>query len=371
MPGAAPGARRSGAGQRGRRGARRGRQVALLPSGGAARGAAGPLSARCRRFPGAAWCRERAGAPRDFSLFLYSFIYLLVRPRAFPPSFALAARRPLGPHRSRPRRSLRPPRSGAGRGGSGGAGRAAIGGGAAARPAPLAMPMPARPCGRYSTGMARPGGMAGVPVGALLPLLVGVCGAVTGSRVYPANEGEARPPRAPRAAGKFGAGAGRRSLRPAAPRAARSRPVLRAGAEQVRGAERGAATPAPPARAGAAASRGSPGAAPGGCPGCERGTGRDGAGQAAAGATPPVGAGGRQRSAERPRRRLFAVRSSACCPPCPASGSSERRGSALLNVGAPLRAPRGAARVPARGSARLRGVCERGRSVTRCFASPQ
>lgn len=326
MPGAAPGARRSGAGQRGRRGARCGRQVALLPSGGAARGAAGPLSARCRRFPGAAWCRERAGAPRDFSLFLYSFIYLLVRPRAFPPSFALAARRPLGPHRSRPRRSLRPPRSGAGRGGSGGAGRAAIGGGAAARPAPLAMPMPARPCGRYSTGMARPGGMAGVPVGALLPLLVGVCGAVTGSRVYPANEGEARPPRAPRAAGKFGAGAGRRSLRPAAPRAARSRPVLRAGAEQVRGAERGAATPAPPAEA--AASRGSPGAAPGGCPGCERGTGRDGAGQAAAGATPPVGAGGRQRSAERPRRRLFAVRSSACCPPAPraapASGAAPR-----------------------------------------------
>lgn len=35
--------------------------------------------------------------------------------------------------------------------------------------------------------------MAGVPFCALLPLLVGVCGAVTGSRVYPANEGEARP----------------------------------------------------------------------------------------------------------------------------------------------------------------------------------
>lgn len=33
--------------------------------------------------------------------------------------------------------------------------------------------------------------MAGVPFCALLPLLVGVCGAVTGSRVYPANEGEA------------------------------------------------------------------------------------------------------------------------------------------------------------------------------------
>ncbi|NWZ78574.1 ephrin type-A receptor 4 isoform X1 [Poecile atricapillus] len=30
--------------------------------------------------------------------------------------------------------------------------------------------------------------MAGVPICALLPLLVGVCGAVTGSRVYPANE---------------------------------------------------------------------------------------------------------------------------------------------------------------------------------------
>lgn len=33
--------------------------------------------------------------------------------------------------------------------------------------------------------------MAGVPFCALFPLLVGVCGAVTGSRVYPANEGEA------------------------------------------------------------------------------------------------------------------------------------------------------------------------------------
>lgn len=326
MPGAAPGARRSGAGQRGRRGARRGRQVALLPSGGAARGAAGPLSARCRRFPGAAWYRERAGAPRDFSLFLYSFIYLLVRPRAFPPSFALAARRPLGPHRSRPRRSLRPPRSGAGRGGSGGAGRAAIGGGAAARPAPLAMPMPARPCGRYSTGMARPGGMAGVPVGALLPLLVGVCGAVTGSRVYPANEGEARPPRAPRAAGKFGAGAGRRSLRPAAPRAARSRPVLRAGAEQVRGAERGAATPAPPAEA--AASRGSPGAAPGGCPGCERGTGRDGTGQ------------GRLR---RERHRPWVLGAGSTPPSV--------RGAACSLSGAPLAAPSAPRAAPASGAA--------------------
>lgn len=328
MPGAAPGARRSGAGQRGRRGARRGRQVALLPSGGAARGAAGPLSARCRRFPGAAWCRERAGAPRDFSLFLYSFSYLLVRPRAFPPSFALAARRPLGPHRSRPRRSLRPPRSGAGRGGSGGAGRAAIGGGAAARPAPLAMPMPARPCGRYSTGMARPGGMAGVPVGALLPLLVGVCGAVTGSRVYPANEGEARPPRAPRAAGKFGAGAGRRSVRPAAPRAARSRPVRRAGAEQVRGAERGAATPAPPARAGAAASRGSPGAAPGGCPGCERGTGRDGTGQ------------GRLR---RERHRPWVLGAGSAPPSV--------RGAACSLSGAPLAAPSAPRAAPASGAA--------------------
>lgn len=36
--------------------------------------------------------------------------------------------------------------------------------------------------------------MAGVPFCALLPLLIGVCGAVTGSRVYPANEGEALRP---------------------------------------------------------------------------------------------------------------------------------------------------------------------------------
>lgn len=65
-------------------------------------------------------------------------------------------------------------------------------------------PAPPGPCRAYARRAARGrrfrwegagggsgSGMAGLRGCALLPLLVGVCGAVTGSRVYPANEGEA------------------------------------------------------------------------------------------------------------------------------------------------------------------------------------
>lgn len=108
------------------------RQVALLPSGGAGRGGAWLGAWRGAGLPARGGRRLAAG--RDG--------------RAWP--------RPPGPCRAYARRAARGRRfrwEGAG-GGSG-------------------------------------SGMAGLRGCALLPLLVGVCGAVTGSRVYPANEGEA------------------------------------------------------------------------------------------------------------------------------------------------------------------------------------
>lgn len=255
-----------------------------------------------------------------------------------------------------------PPASAAARRGGGGRGRRRGAGGdwrrlgGSARP--LAMPMPARPCGRYSTGMARPGGMAGVPVGALLPLLVGVCGAVTGSRVYPANEGEARPPR-----GKVRCR--RRSLCPAAPRAARSRRCRGPGPDRCAGPS---AVPRPPRLSPFSVGPGQPSRAA--LPERRRaGAWEADAVRDGAGAGPPVGAGGPaalRRASEAPLVRRPELRSLPAPPewPCPAP-------LRVTSLGAPLRAPRGAAREPRAERSAARSPRVRPERNALCFASPQ
>lgn len=338
-----------------------------MPSGGAAR------ALRGRSLPDARSSRAPRGAGRGrvlLATFCDFFTQLFVCPSARS-SFLLRLPRSRAP-RAAPLPAPPPALATAQRGGAGRGRRRGAGGdwrrlGGSARP--LAMPMPARPCGRYSTGMARPGGMAGVPVGALLPLLVGVCGAVTGSRVYPANEGEARPPR-----GKVRCR--RRSLRPtgrALPGASagRGRTGARGGARVPRPPRLsplsplspGPGPPPPPSRAAL------PGAAAGGCPGSGRGAGRGGSGSGSKTAL------GRRGPGSAPPSVRGAARSPSGAPlaspaarAAPASGPAPRR---VTSLGAPLRAPRGAARDSRAERSPLRGVPECGRSVTRCFASPQ
>lgn len=309
-------------------------------------------------------------------LFVISLLsYLFVRPRVLPSSFVFPARGLLGPHRSRPRRPLWPPHRGAERGGAGGAGRAAIGGGSAARPAPWQCLCPRAHAGVIPLGWRGRAAWPGSP-------------SARSSRSSSASAGPSpalacTPPtkvRRGRPAGKFGAGAG-----PSAPRAARSRALPRAGAGQVRGAERECrgprafrpSHPSHPSHPGRGRRRRrlarlSPERRRAGARGAD--AARDGAG-AGAGARPPLGAGvpaALRRASEAPLVHRPELRSLPLPPraarAAPASGPAPRR---VTSLGAPLRAPRGAARDSRAERSPLRGVPECGRSVTRCFASPQ